>query len=231
MITKNLAINACFIPFLCILPVFTLSACTVREMTDIASQSAQTIGTSLASFPENAKAAAPYLQEDLEKLWRNVSAGIEIAKSQVGIAEPPHELSEANKARELLIAGESIEEVARKASETLTEEDLKKIPSSDLKVLNGVLPFEIDLTTCGENLAEILNHLDIGQISAVLQSEAGYHLIKLIDRDGMKVKIGHVVFQVVPETDSSQPASVQEAELSDPMKEAVERLSKVLNNR
>jgi hypothetical protein len=209
-----------------------MTACTADDASNIAANGAQYIGDSLRDLPENYQAAKPYLKEDLQNIWNKVAGGIEVCAEPLGISEPPHELAQAEEARELLISGASFDEVVNKATSELTTQDLEQVPSSDLSVLNGILPFDIDLTTCGENLAEVLNNLDIGQVSAVLQSEAGYHLIQLIDRDGAQVKIGHIIFQVDPTVaEQETPPTDQVAEATNPLTEAVERLAEALKNR
>lgn len=232
MKTSRFPISLCILPFLCVLPMFTMTACTADDASNAAANGAQMVGDSLRNLPENYQAARPYLKEDLQNIWNNVAGGIEVCAEPLGISEPPHELAQAEEARELLISGASFGEVANKASSELTTQDLEQVPASDLSILNGILPFDINLTACGENLAEVLNTLDIGQVSAVLQSEAGYHLIQLIDRDGVRVKIGHIVFQVDPAVaDQETPPSEQVAEATDPLTEAVERLAEALKNR
>jgi hypothetical protein len=198
MSIRRLYTSLCFIPFICVLPLFGMTACGGVRTSDTGTDSLSAVGQTLVNIHENARVAAPYLKEDLEKLWNNVAGGVQVYAEDLGVGEPPHELVQAEEARERLISGASLEEVLSRAATELTPEDLQQMPSQDLNVLNGVLPFEIDLTTCGENLAEVLNNLDIGQVSAILKSEAGYHLIQVVDRDGMRLKIGHIVFQVIP---------------------------------
>jgi len=228
---SDLWIYFCFIPFLCVLPVFTVTACSADQASSLANQGVQTIGQSIKDLPQSAQTAAPYLQEDLEKLWNNVAGGMQVYGEQVGISAPQPALAEAELTRERLIAGASFDDVVAKAATELTPEDLKEMPTSDLSALNGILPFEIDLSTCGENLAEVLNNLDIGQVSAVLRSEAGYHLIQLLDRDGAKVKIGHIVFQVDPSLADQASPSGQVAETPGPVGEAIERLTEALDKQ
>jgi len=227
----NYAINLCLIPFICILPVFGLAACTGEQAANAAAYTVETIGQSVADLPENVRVAAPYMQEDLEKLWYSVSGTIEVAAQDIGVSEPPHMLARAQQCREKLISGASFAEVAAKVMSQVTPEDLQNIPSSDLGVLNGILPFEIDLESCGESLAEVLNSLDVGQVSAVLKSEVGYHLIQLIDREGGRVKIGHLVFEVVPATAVADQPPPPTAEEPDPLQQALLKLARALNDQ
>jgi hypothetical protein len=229
---NRLFLNLCIIPFICVIPLFGTSACSSDQATDIATQGASTVQQSISDLSENAQAAAPYIQEDLEKLWGTMAGNIDVYAEQLGVEQPSHELVCAEEAREKLISGESFNDVVAKALSELTPEDLQGVSSQELNQLNGILPFDIDLTTCGENLAEVLNNLDIGQVSAILQSDAGYHLIQVIDRDGMNVKIGHILFQVVPPAgdQATQPPS-QDTEASDPLNEAFEHLTEALVNK
>jgi hypothetical protein len=208
-----------------------MTSCTAGQAAGTASKGAVQVGQAFSDFQENAKVAAPYLQEDLEKLWNTVAGNIEVygADMNRGATEPTA-LVEAEQAREKLISGGSFADVVAKASTELSQDDLSKMPTSDLTALNGILPFDIDLSTCGENLAEVLKTLDIGQVSAILKSDAGYHLIQVIDRDGARFKIGHVVFLVDPNKDQT-PASTKDAKVPDPMKEAIERLAEALNGQ
>jgi hypothetical protein len=233
-------INLCIIPIICILPIFSSTACSTDQASKVANNGAQMVQQNLSQLPENYRVAAPYIQEDLEKLWNNVAGGIEVYGEDLGVHTPTHALAAAKEARERLIAGTSFDDVVKKAQSELTTDDLKNMPTSDLSALDGILPFDIDLTTCGENLAEVLNNLDIGQVSAVLRSEAGYHLIQLINRDGGKVKIGHIIFQVDPTiADSAAPAVPDQAkspsngatELSESMKQAIERLKEAIKKQ
>ncbi|MFH1676581.1 MAG: peptidylprolyl isomerase, partial [bacterium] len=188
------------------------------------------VGQSVKELPRNFEAAAPYLKKDLEKTWNHVAGTMTVYGEQIGISEPSHPLAMAEEAREKLISGENFEEVVAEAQKELTTEDLKEVPSSNLAALNGVLPFEIDLAKCGGNLAEVLNSLDVGQVSAILKSKAGYHLIKLIDRDGAKVKIGHIVFEIKPETETAEEPAVKDADAGGPLKEAIAKLTQAIAN-
>jgi hypothetical protein len=225
----------CIIPFLCVLPMFGALACSQDVAVETTTQSMDQIGTAISDLPENARIAAPYLQEDLETLWYSITGNIEVAAQTIGVEEPSHPLAEAQEAREKLISGESFMEVARQAMTQLTKDDLEEMPTSDLGALNGVLPFEIDLESCGENLAEVLNSLDVGQVSAVLKSKVGYHLVQLIDREGGRLRIGHVVFEIDPPDDASQPDESDESEEvateTDPLADAISRLARAIADR
>ncbi len=222
----------CFIPFICVLAAFGLHACTAQQAADTAAGTIQTLGDRVADLPQNVNTAAPYMQQDLEKLWYDVAGTFEACGDNVGVSEPPHPLVEAEAAREKLIAGESFNEVVANATRELTPDDLKSIPSSDLEALNGVLPFEVDLESCGENLAEVLNSLDIGQVSAILKSKAGYHLIQLLDRDGVRVRIGHIVFEIKPADDvpEDEPQEAAAAPMT-PFDEAIAKLNKAIEEQ
>jgi len=226
------AIKHCIIPFLCVLPLFSIAACSQDVAIDTTTRSVEQIGTAITDLPENARIAAPYLQEDLEILWYSVTGNIEVAAQTIGVEEPSHPLSEAQEAREKLISGASFMEVARQAMTQLTEEDMEAMPVSDLGALNGVLPFEINLESCGENLAEVLNALDVGQVSAVLKSKVGYHLVQLIDREGGRLRVGHVVFEIDPDDDASQPEEPEKVATEyDPLEDAISRLARAIADR
>lgn len=225
MKSPNLVISLCLIPLICLIPVFGLTACTVEEGAEVAADGMEVVGKSLAELPENLRLAAPYLQEDAETAWNGIAGSIEVYAEEFGVSQPTRALTECRRAREKLIAGASFSEVVAGAIRTLTPQDLKQMPPPDLSALNGILPFDIDLSECGDNLSEILNSLDVGQISAILRSEAGYHLIQLVDRDGARVRIGHVVFQVNPAIDSSQDEQPDVAEASDDLTDALAKLA------
>lgn len=225
-------IKTCIIPFLCVLPMFGTLACSQDVATETTTQSMEQIGTAITDLPQNARIAAPYLQEDLEKLWYSITGNIEVAAQTVGVEEPPHPLAEARQAREKIISGENFMEVARGAMSELTREDIETMPTEDLDALNGILPFEVDVESCGENLAEVLNSLDVGQVSAILKSKVGYHLVQLIDREGGRLRVGHVVFEIEPDADASQPEEPEKvAEENDPLRDAVSRLARALADR
>ncbi len=222
-------INLCFIPLICVLPLFGSLACSVVEASDIAADGVEAIGNGLSELPDNLREAGPYLQEDLEILWQEISDGIDTYAEEFGVQEPHHPLTRCREVRERLIAGESFNEVIRNAMNELTRDDLENMPISDLNALNRVLPFEVDLAECSGNLADVLNSLDIGQVSAVLRSEAGYHLIQLLDREGGQVKIGHVVFAITPAIeDEPEP---EEEEAPDSLLEAISKLSEAVNSQ
>lgn len=230
MNTPTRVINLCLVPLICVLPLFGMAACTATEAAEMAADGVEVFQDNLAELPDNLRTAGPYIQDDMEVLWNRVAAGIEVAADEVYMSHPPRPLTEARQVRVKLISGESFEEVVKNATTVLTPEDLKDMPIPDLSTLNGILPFEIDLRACGDNLAEVLNSLDVGQVSAVLRSEAGYHLIQLVDREGTRVRIGHVLFQVDPATDEADapPAEVMPEDLLD---EAVEKLVEAIEEQ
>jgi hypothetical protein len=191
----------------------------------------QAAGKQISELPGSIRDASPYIKEDLERLWNQVAGDIEVYAQGLGIEEPSHQLAEANEAREKLISGESFEEVLRIARNELTKEDLENMPSSDLNVLNGILPFEIDLTKCGENLAEVLNSLDIGQVSAVLRSERGFHIIQLIDRNGGRVRIGHIMFEVDPAIETAPADESADEDTPDPVADAIAKLTRAIQGQ
>ncbi len=232
MNSRKYLIDLCIIPFLCILPLFGLTACTSEEVTNATALGAETVGNSIADFPDNIRIATPYLQEDLETLWYTVSGSFEVAADTVGVGEPPHALTQARRVREKLISGATLEEVIAHAASRLTPEDLENMPISDLGALNGVLPFDINLESCGESLAEVLNSLDIGQVSAVLKSEVGYHIVQLIDRHGGSVRLGHVVFEVEPGTQVAEQNDVEAVpEVPEPLRDAISRLARAIEDQ
>ncbi len=208
--TRN-PIFLCLIPLICVLPMFATMACTVDEAAMATEVGIESFGDQIAELPDTWRDASPYLQEDLERIWNRVAGEVEVYAEEFGVAEPMHPLEDAREARERLIAGESFNDVVRAAMSGLTRDDLEQMPVSDLDILNRVLPFDIDLTQCGESLADVLNALDIGQVSTILQSEQGFHIIQLIDREGGRLKIGHIVFEVNP--------AIQTAETEEPVDE------------
>jgi len=220
----NNLIKSVILPFLFIFPLLGYIACTSDIALQKTDNTFDALGQSIADIPENVEAAAPMIQGDLKGLWSEVSGDMVVYAEGIGISEPPHPLAEAEEAREKLISGASFREVVANAMSQITPDDLANIHSTELARLNGILPFEIDVNECGESLAEVLNSLDIGQVSAVLQSPEGYHLIQLIDRNGANVRIGHLIFQVDPYTDNTQLASDKPAGYD----EAVEKLTKFL---
>lgn len=221
-------INSIIIPFLIVLPMLSQIACTAEIAADTANGTLDDIGQSLTQLSGNVQSAAPYLQKDLEDLWLSVSGDIEVYAEEVGISNSSHPLAQAEDTRDKLIAGETFNEVLAKAANQLTTDDLENMPIHDLSALNGVLPFELNLDSCGENLAEVLNSLDIGQVSAILKSEAGFHLIQLLDRNGGSVRIGHVVFEVDPSEEVPESPMDTTAKNPDPFDEAMNKLTRVL---
>ena len=220
----NNLIKSIFLPFLFIFPLLGYIACTSDVSLRRTDNAFDTLGQSIADIPENVEAAAPMIQGDIKGLWADVSDQMVVYGEGIGISEPPHPLAEAEEAREKLISGASFREVVANAMGQITPDDLANIHSSELARLNGILPFEIDVNKCGESLAEVLNSLDIGQVSAVLQSSEGYHLIQLIDRNGANVRIGHLLFQVDPNANDQSQVSDKPTGYD----EAVEKLTKVL---
>ena len=158
----------CLLPVIAVIPIFTYMACSASRAANVTNDGLNYVGQSVKDLPQNLEAAAPYLKKDLETTWNRLAGTMTVYGERVGISEPSHPLAMAEEAREKLISGESIEEVVAEAQKELTTEDLKEVSSSDLAALNGVLPFDIDLTKCGGNLAEVLNSLDVGQVSAIL---------------------------------------------------------------
>lgn len=229
--TRN-PIYLCLIPLICVLPMFGTMACTVDEAAMAAEVGSESFGNQIAELHETWNDASPYLQEDLERLWHRIAGEVEIYAEELGIAEPMHPLEDAREARERLIAGESFNDVVRAAMSGLTHDDLEQMPASDLNVLNRVLPFDIDLTQCGESLADVLNALDIGQVSAILQSEQGFHIIQLIDREGGRLKIGHIVFEINPAIQTAETEEAVDEEASgNPIDEAIARLTRAIHGQ
>jgi len=225
-------INYCFIPILCVLPMCGLLSCTSQRALDTTSATFDMIGQSISDLPENVEAASPMLQKDLQNVWNRVAGQLEVVAEDAGLSEPPHPLAEAEQVRETLIAGASFNELLANASNNLETEDLQNINTGDIGSLNGILPFDIDLESCGENLAEVLNSLDVGQVSAVLQSEMGYHLIQLIDRNGGRIRIGHLVFEVEPTPElAEEPTDEKIAQEENPLQDAISQLASVLDDQ
>jgi len=232
-ISRNV-IKYCFLPFLVVLPIFGNLACSDSDQAlDSASATLNEVGKRIVEFPENVETAAPYLKEDISTVWSNLSNQFETYTEDVTVANnsQPEQLQQAMETRDRLISGDSFSEVVDEAMSTLTTDDLENMPTSSLSSLNGVLPFEIDVETCGENLAEVLNNLDIGQVSAILQSEFGYHLIQVLDENGGSLRIGHVVFEIDPSEDAAEESAPDMvAEEADPLQDAIAKLTGYIGN-
>ncbi len=224
--------------------MFGILSCSEQEALDTASLTLDTINDTISTLPENFEAAAPMLQEDLETLWYNVSGTVETYAHDIGVSEPEHPLADnsattdeplqlAEEAREQLISGTTFNELLATAAAHLTQNDLENIETTDINALNGILPFDVDLESCGENMAEVLNSLDIGQVSAILQSELGYHLIQVLDRNGGRVQIGHIIFEIDPQVELADESTDENliAEETDPVQDAISRLAGILDNQ
>lgn len=222
-------INLCFLPILCVIPLFGSVSCADAEASGLATDGYDYVKERVEELPENAKIAAPYIQEDLEILWHNVAGNVEVYAADLGIEEPPHPLAEANEFRDKLISGASFEELVAEVYENITPQDLRNMPSDDLKALNGILPFDVDLSTCGETLADVLNSLDIGQVSAVLRSEDGFHVIQLLNREGGRLRIGHVIFEIAPVSETTAPEN-DRASSDTPYEAAMKKMNWAMEN-
>jgi len=220
MNTSTKAIKSVILPLLFIFPLMGIMACS----SDTTNQAFDRLGETIADIPENVETASPMIQDDLENIWADVSGQMEVYAAEIGLEEPSHPLADAQDARDKLISGTSFRDVVANASNEVTTEDLTGIHADELAGLNGILPFDIDITKCGETLAEVLNSLDIGQVSSILETEQGFHLIKLIDRDGARVRIGHLVFEIDPQLEEEPTVADQ----PEGMDEAIAKLNDVL---
>lgn len=222
--------NLCLIPFVLLMPIFGGIACTVEEAAGATADALTVVGEGLSDLSINLKEAGPYIEDDLQAIWYDMSETIEPYHETIDPVHTPQALAQAQDTRDKLISGASWSDLVANAANQFTSEDFERINDGDYGALNGILPFEINVDSVGEDLAAVLNSLDIGQVSAILQSEVGYHLIQLLDEHGGQIRIGHVVFQIEPTLDESVAVREEVVAEADPVEEALNRLASLLGH-
>jgi hypothetical protein len=220
--------NLCLIPFVLLMPIFGGIACTAEEAAIATADTLAVVGEGITDLSTNLKEAGPYFKDDLQAIWYDMTGTIEPYHSTIDPVNTPEALAQAQDTRDKLISGANWSDLVMNAANQITSEDYKQINDGDYGALNGILPFEINVDSVGEDLAAVLNSLDIGQVSAILQSEIGYHLIQLLDEHGGQIRIGHVVFQVEPTLDEPAPEQEEVVAEADPLEEALNRLASLL---
>lgn len=220
----------CLIPFVLLMPIFGGIACTVEKAAGATAEALTVVGEGLSDLSMNLKEAGPYIEDDLQAIWYDMSETIEPYHETIDPVHTPQALEQAQDTRDKLISGTSWSDLVANAANQFTSEDFERINDGDYGALNGILPFEINVDSVGEDLAAVLNSLDIGQVSAILQSEVGYHLIQLLDEHGGQIRIGHVVFQIEPTLDESVAVREEVVAEADPVEEALNRLASLLGH-
>ncbi|MCX6647233.1 MAG: peptidylprolyl isomerase [bacterium] len=225
----------CIVPLIFLLPPLGGFACTTTAALNTTADVLNAAGDGINAMSDNIREEAPYLEQDLEAAWYNLAGTMGPAPVSADPATASPALAEAQEAREKLISGSSVADLVANATNLVTAEDIERINNGDFGALNGILPFEINVNSVGEDLAAVLNSLDIGQVSAILKSQAGYHLIQLLDENGGNIRIGHLIFQVDP---TAEPATNETAgdetstdtvptENADPFQQALDRLMEI----
>lgn len=227
-LSTQLIKNLCLIPFVLLMPIFSGIACTAEEAASATADTLAVVGDGITDLSMNLKEAGPFLQDDLQAIWYDVTGTIEPYHETVDPVHTPQALEQAQDTRDKLISGASWSDLVANAANQITPEDFERINNGDYGALNGILPFEINVDSVGEDLAAVLNNLDIGQVSAILQSEIGYHLIQLLEEHGGQIRIGHVVFQIEPTLDVPVEERDEVVAEADPVDEALNRLASLL---
>ena len=219
----------CIVPLIFFLPTLGGIACSTQAALNTTADALHAAGNGINTVSDNLREAAPFIEEDLENAWYNLTGNMSEIYETTDFAQNSPALAEAQEARDKLISGTSIAELVANASNLITTDDVERINNGDFGSLNGILPFEINVESVGEDLAAVLNSLDIGQVSAILQSEVGYHLVQLLDENGGQIRIGHLVFQVDP-VEETVDEPVEEATATEelnPLQQAINRLAEV----
>lgn len=222
----------CILPLIFLLPSLTGTACSTEAVVNSTADAFEAVGDGMGILSENLRESAPYIEDDLENAWYSLTGEMKEVPWTMDTAATPPELAQAQETRDKLISGANFGDLIANATNMITSEDIERINNSDFGALNGILPFEINVDSVGEDLAAVLNALDIGQVSAILESEIGYHLIQLLDDNGGHIRIGHMVFQVTPaggvdEPVAEEPSDIQQAEDVDPLQQAINRLAEI----
>jgi hypothetical protein len=237
-LSKLIIKKLCILPLVILLPPLGTTACTAQKALNSAADVLKGAGDGMAIMSDSLREAAPSIQDDLENAWYRLSGDMREVPETVDLSQTPPALAEAQEARDKLISGASFADMVSNAASQVTAEDIERINSGDFGALNGILPFEIDVNSVSEDLAAVLNSLDIGQVSAILQSDAGYHLIQLLDENGGHIRIGHLLFQVDPvageptvEEPTIDEPGEEPAEELNPLQQAINSLAAMMENR
>jgi hypothetical protein len=233
--SKSIIKKFCIVPLIFLLPPLGGLACSTSAALNTTADVLNAAGDGINSMSDNIREEAPYIEQDLEAAWYDLAGTMGPAPVSADALTESPALAEAEEAREKLILGTSVSDLVTNATNMVTAEDIERIKNGDFGALNGILPFEIDVNSVGEDLAAVLNSLDIGQVSAILKSQAGYHLVQLLDENGGHIRIGHLLFQidpgVEPSTDETAveetPADAVPAENADPVQQALDRLAQI----
>jgi hypothetical protein len=227
--------NLCIVPLIFLLPPLGGLACTTQAALNTTADVLNAAGNGINAMSDNIREEAPYIEQDLEAAWYNLAGTMGPAPVSADPVTESTALAEAQEARDKLISGTNVSDLVSNATNLVTAEDIDRIKNGDFGALNGILPFEINVNSVGEDLAAVLNSLDIGQVSAILKSQAGYHLVQLLDENGGNIRIGHLIFQVDPGAEPAADEATAEdtstetvpAENADPFQQALNRLAEI----